>query len=81
MKKINLAFIKDLLYNIFKGVLMKLTKFEEEISTLKNKIDDRFHKNYLKKLEELKNKITKYRAQQIYKKASKNLYERISKIR
>ena len=81
MKKINLAFIKDLLYNIFKGVLMKLTKFEEEISILKDRIDNRFHKSYLKKLEEFKNKIAKFRAQQIYKKASKDLYERISKIR
>ena len=80
MKKINLAFIKDLLYNIFKGVIMKLTKLEEEIFALKNKIDDRFHKNYLKKFKEIKNKIAKYRAQQIYKNASKNLYERMSKI-
>ena len=79
--KINLAFIKSLLYNIIKGEIMKPTKHDEEISVLKSRLDERFHKNYLKKLEELKNKIVKFRAQQIYKKASKNLYERISKIR
>ena len=60
---------------------MKPTKLDEEISILKNKIDNRFHKSYLKKLEELKNKMTKFKAQQIYKKASRDLYERISKIR
>ena len=35
---------------------------------------------YLKKLEEIKNKMAKYRAQQIYKQATKNLYEKVSKI-
>ena len=60
---------------------MKPTKLDEEISILKDKIDNRFHKSYLKKLEEFKSKIAKFKAQQIYKKASRNLYERISKIR
>ena len=59
---------------------MKLTKLDEDILFLKNKIDERFHKNYLKKLEEIKNKIHKYKAEQIYKKASRELYDRISKI-
>ena len=59
---------------------MKLTKKDEEIFKLKNKLDKRFHENYLKKLKEIKDKISKYRAQQIYKRASKNLYERISRI-
>ena len=59
---------------------MKLTKLDEDILYLKNKIDKRFHKNYLKKLEEIKNKIHKYKAEQIYKKASKNLYSNISKL-
>ena len=81
MKKINLAFIKNLLYNIIKGVIMKLTKLDEEISILKNRIDTRFHKSYLKKLEEFKNKIIRFRAQQVYKRASKELYEKISKVR
>ena len=59
---------------------MKLTKLDEEIFNLKSKLDEKFHKNYLKKLKEIKDKISKYRAQQIYKRASKNIYERISRI-
>lgn len=59
---------------------MKLTKTDEEIFKLKDKIDKKFEQNFLTKLEEIKSKLSKYKAKKIYMIASQKLYKEISKM-
>lgn len=50
---------------------MKLTKYDQEIAELEERINSRFHRSYLKKLKQMKDKLSKYKIQQIYKEVSK----------
>lgn len=52
---------------------MKLTKYDQEISELEIRINSRFHKSYLKKLKQIKDKMYKYKIQQMYKNVSKEI--------
>ena len=61
--------------------MIKLTKTDEEIIKLKKKIDERFTNNFKEKISKIKNKLYKYKAQQIYKQASNNLYNTLSKMK